>query len=285
MTETVVQAPDAGASRYLPEAAVIERVDDLTELEKRFVLGFPDRRPLGHRPGQFVMISLYGIGEAPISVCSPPLGEPGFELTVRRVGTVTDALHRLGAGDRVGIRGPYGNGFDLLDFEGKDILFVAGGIGLAPLRSFVAYVAHPSFRDRFDRVTLLYGSKTKRELLFTDELETWAREGRIDVRVTVDRPDPGWSGNVGVVTTLFGDLALDPRRTMAVVVGPPVMFRFVLLELFGKGIPFSNIRLSLERRMKCGIGVCGHCQLNGMYVCKAGPVFRYTDLRNMDEAF
>jgi NAD(P)H-flavin reductase len=271
-------------SPYLPTPCPIKRVDTLTELEKRFVLELPEGRPLGHQPGQFVQVSLFGIGEAPISLCSAPLDGPEFELTVRRVGMVTEAMHRLAGGDVLGIRGPYGSGFNVTEFEEKDILFVAGGIGLAPLRSFIDYVASPRHRDRFGKVTVLYGAKAPDELLFLPDLGRWQEAGGLEVHVTVDRADDGWDGHVGVVTTLFPDLDLDPRRTMIAVVGPPVMYRFVLLEVFGKGIPFSNIRLSLERRMKCGLGVCGHCQINGVYVCKDGPVFRYTDLRSMDEA-
>jgi len=286
----VGRGPGAGGasiaveSPYLPEPCVIRKVETLTALEKRFTLGFPVPRPLGHRPGQFVQVSLLGVGEAPISICSPPDAGGTFELTVRRVGDVTAALHRLERGAVIGVRGPYGNGFRVEEFEGKDVLFVAGGIGLAPLRSLIALVARPADRDRFNRVTLLYGSRTPDEMLFGDELDAWAGEGRIDVRATVDRPAGSWNGHVGVVTTLFQDLEVRPRDTMVAVVGPPVMYRFVLLELFGKGIPFSNIRLSLERRMKCGIGVCGHCQINGVTVCREGPVFRFTELRNLDEA-
>ena len=281
---TTMPAPRTGDSRYLPEPCVIDRIDTLTEKEKRFVIRFPGNRPLGHQPGQFVMASLLGVGEAPISVCSPPLGQPEFELTVRQVGNVTDAMHRLRAGDRIGIRGPYGHGFDMAEFEGKDVLFIAGGIGLAPLRSLIAAIAHPPHRDRFRRVTVIYGAKTPAELLFTDDLKSWAGAGRMTVRVTVDRPSPEWKGDVGVVTTLLPQVALEPRETMVAIVGPPVMYRFVLLEVFGLGIPFSNIRLSLERRMKCGLGVCGHCQINGLYVCRQGPVLKYTDLRSLDEA-
>jgi NAD(P)H-flavin reductase len=270
-------------SAYVPLDARIERVDEQTPTEKRFAIRLPGGKPLGHRPGQFVQVSLFGIGEAPISVCSPPLGQGEFELTVRRIGNVTEALHRLGPGAAVGIRGPYGNGFEVAEFEGKDILFVAGGIGLAPLRSLVGYVADPGQRKRFGKVTLFYGARNPGELLFTGEYEAWSKAG-IDVQVTVDRAGEDWPGRVGVVTTLFEKLELERTRTMVAVVGPPVMYRFVLLEVFGKGIPFSNIRLSLERRMKCGVGVCGHCQMNGLYVCRDGPVFRYIDIRNQDEA-
>lgn len=283
MTVTIAGAR-IESSRYVPTPCVVDRVDTLTEKEKRFVLRLPGNRPLGHDPGQFVMVSLLGVGEAPISVCSPPLGQPEFELTVRQVGNVTNAMHRLVPGDRMGIRGPYGRGFDLSEFEGKDVLFIAGGIGLAPLRSLIATIAHPDRRDRFGKVTLLYGAKTPAEFLFTDDLKTWAGPGRMNVRITVDRPSPEWKGDVGVVTTLLSEVDLNPRETMVAIVGPPIMYRFVLLEVFGRGIPFSNIRLSLERRMKCGLGVCGHCQINGLYACQQGPVLKYTDLRSLDEA-
>jgi NAD(P)H-flavin reductase len=279
----VRELPAVAPSAYVPLPARVERVEALTATEKRFTIRLPGGEPLGHRPGQFVQVSLFGIGEAPISVCSPPLGQPEFQITVRRIGNVTEALHRLEPGAGIGIRGPYGTGFDVAELEGKDLLFVAGGIGLAPLRSLVAYVADPARRKRFGRAILLYGARNPGELLFADEVDAWTRAG-IDVRVTVDRAGEDWPGRVGVVTTLFEGLEVDRSNTVVAVVGPPVMYRFVLLEIFGKGIPFSNIRLSLERRMKCGIGVCGHCQINGLYVCRDGPVFRYTDIRSLDEA-
>jgi len=254
----------------------------MTELEKFFALRFPDGRALGHQPGQFVEVSLWGIGEAPISICSSPTDAEGFELCVRASGSVTNALHRLEAGSQVGIRGPFGRGYPMSEMEGSDVLVVAGGIGLAPLRSVIRYVlAH---RDRYGRLIILYGAKHPSELLFTEELRDWERREDVELHLTVDRPDEAWQGHVGVITTLFPRLTLQAAQTFAVVTGPPVMYRFVLLELLGKGIPLDQILFSLERRMKCGIGKCGHCQINGKYCCQDGPVFTFPELKVLWEA-
>jgi NAD(P)H-flavin reductase len=161
--------------------------------------------------------------------------------------------------------------------RGKDIVFAPGGLGLAPLRSLINQVLDE--RGKYGRVTLLYGAKHPSELLFTDELKQWAGRGDVDVHVTVDRPDENWKGNVGVITTLFPKVQVYARNTVAITCGPPVMYRFVLMELMGKGIPEGNIYLSLERRMKCGVGKCGHCQINNVYCCQSGPVFSYADIK------
>jgi NAD(P)H-flavin reductase len=241
-----------------------------------------DDQPLGHTPGQFIEVSVLGVGEAPISVCSSPTEGKSFRICVRAVGGLTRTLHNLKEGACLGIRGPFGRGFQMERFTGMNVLFVAGGIGMAPLRSAIRYTL--DHRDRYGSVTILYGAKTPDELLFKGDLRSWSLRYDVDIRMTVDRGDDSWVGRTGVITTLFPALEIDPERTVAVVVGPPVMYRFVLLELMNKRIPESQIVFSLERRMKCGVGKCGHCQINGTYVCQEGPVFEYPRLRTLWEA-
>ena len=268
---------------YIPSMARLLRVEQLTELEKLFTLELPQGHSLGNEPGQFVEVSLFGIGEAPISVSSSPSRSNGtFELCVRRVGDVTNAMHQLEPGAMLGIRGPFGNPFPIDRMEGKDILFAAGGLGLAPLRSLINEVLDR--RGRFGRVIILYGAKQPGELLFRDELADWAERDDVEFHLTVDRGDESWNGHVGVITTLFPDITVNSRATVAATCGPPIMYRFVLMELLGKGIPETQIYLSLERRMKCGVGKCGHCQINGLYCCQDGPVFRYADIKGLEEA-
>ena len=269
-------------SPYLPRWAEISRIEDLTETEKLFELHLASGEPLGHNAGQFVELSVMGIGEAPISISSAPREKNSFELAIRKVGNLTSAMHRLIVGDRVGIRGPFGTHFPVEETKGKDILFVAGGIGLVPLRSFIHFVFE--HREEYGEVTILFGSRNPSERLFLDELGQWGIREDIRYLETVDRPDLNWKGHVGVITTLFPRIDIDPSKTYCIVVGPPVMYRFVILEAKAKGIPDTQIFLSLERRMKCGLGKCGHCQINHVYVCQDGPVFRYTDIFDLEEA-
>lgn len=268
---------------YLPILARINRVRSMTNLEKLFNLELPEGASLGHRPGQFVEVSILGVGEAPISISSSPSRSNGhFELCVRRVGDVTNAMHKLEAGAMVGIRGPFGRGFPYEKFRGKDVLFAPGGLGLAPLRSLINQVLDE--RSTFGRVTILYGARNPAELLFKEELQEWAERGDLELHITVDRGDENWTGNVGVITTLFRKISINPRNTVAITCGPPVMYRFVLMELLGKGISNGNIYLSLERHMKCGVGKCGHCQINNVYACQSGPVFPYSEIMGLEEA-
>jgi NAD(P)H-flavin reductase len=271
------------SSIYAPEFARLTQVRPMTEMEKLFTVELPQGRSLRHAPGQFVMLSIPGVGEAPISISSSPSRSNGtFELCVRRIGDVTGVLHSMAPGARVGIRGPMGHGFPIDQMRGKDVLFAPGGLGLAPLRSLINQVLDE--RKDFGRVLILYGAKRPAELLFREELDEWAARDDIELHVTVDRGDDTWSGHVGVITTLFPKVMVDPHTTVAVTCGPPIMYRFVLMELMGKGIPESQIYLSLERRMKCGVGKCGHCQINDLYCCKEGPVFTYSQVKNVPEA-
>jgi sulfhydrogenase subunit gamma (sulfur reductase) len=268
---------------FLPVSGRIANIEQMTALEKVFTIELPEGLSLGHRPGQFVEVSVLGIGEAPISISSSPSRSNGsFELCVRKAGNVTNAIHRLQVGDFIGIRGPFGRGFPFEKFRGKDLLFAPGGLGLAPLRSLINQVLDQ--RMLFNRVIILYGARNPTELLFKSELEEWKYRSDVELMVTVDKGDENWQGNVGVITTLFKKISINPRNTVGVTCGPPVMYRFVLMEFFGKGISEGNIYLSLERRMKCGVGKCGHCQINNIYACQSGPVFPYSEIKGLEEA-
>jgi sulfhydrogenase subunit gamma (sulfur reductase) len=284
LNQTSIAEPlHVGEKIFQPEFGCINRVEQVGPLEKLFTIELPDSKSLDHRPGPFVEVSILGVGEAPISISSSPSRSNGvFEMCVRKVGDVTGAIHRLEAGDKIGLRGPFGHGFPIEKFRGKDMLFAPGGLGLAPLRSLINQVLDD--RALFGRVILLYGAKTPPELLFKDELREWAGRSDIELHLSVDRGDETWTGNVGVITTLFKFITVNPRNTVAVTVGPPAMYRFVLMEFMGMGIPEGNIYLDLERRMKCGVGRCGHCQINNIYACQSGPVFSYKDIKGLEEA-
>jgi sulfhydrogenase subunit gamma (sulfur reductase) len=270
-------------SIYAPEMARLLSVEQIGPQEKLFTVELSDGRSIGHEPGQFAMVSVLGVGEAPFVITSSPSRSNGtFELCVRRVGDVTSALHRLQPGDQLGFRGPLGHGFPVEKMRGKDLLFAPGGIGLAPLRSLINQVLDE--RGSFGRVIILYGTRRPEELLFRDELDEWVARDDVECRITVDRGDETWDGHVGVITTLFPEVSVNPRDTVAVTCGPPIMYRFVLMELLGKGIPETQIYLSLERRMKCGVGKCGHCQINNLYCCQDGPVFTYSQIKGVEEA-
>ena len=279
-----IASPEETLPLHLPQPGTVTRVERMTDRETLFTIELESGKPLGHQPGQFVEVSLFGTGEAPISVCSAP-GAIAFELLVRRVGDVTTRLHALKPGDLVGIRGPFGRGFDVKALAGKNLLFIGGGLGIAPMRSLINYVL--GHRADFAEVAMLYGCKEPGELLFREEVTGWGKRADIRHKKTVDRcpPDAGWDGEVGVVTKLIPQVPFDPRDTTAIVVGPPIMYRFVLSELLKLGMPEHRIIVSLERRMKCGVGTYGHCQMHGVYVCQEGPVFNYTEIKDLPEAF
>ncbi|MGJ0393609.1 MAG: FAD/NAD(P)-binding protein [Methylocystis sp.] len=229
-----------------------------------------------YAPGQFNMLTAFGVGEAAISVSGDPAEGPLIH-TIRAVGPVSKALTQLGAGDPVGVRGPFGVGWPMAQAEGKDVLVVAGGLGLAPLRPALYRLL--SERARYGKVTLLFGARRPEDILFRHEVERWRGRFDIDVEVTVDHATDGWRGNVGVVTTLISRHDIDPSKTVAMVCGPEVMMRFVAMALMDKGLGEEAIYLSMERNMKCAIGHCGHCQLGPTFICRDGPVFTYARLK------
>jgi NAD(P)H-flavin reductase len=269
---------------FLPDIAGIVDVVDETPDTKTFALRFRDTR---HRngfhflPGQFVELSVFGCGEAPFCIASSPTRPETLETTVRRTGQLTEALHRLGNGDEVGLRGPFGNGFDLEAARGKDLLFVGGGIGLPPLRSLIWNVLDE--RNRFGKVTILYGARTPHDVVYKDELKKWAARSDVELRVTVDVAEPGWTGMVGVVPVLFNQVTFHPPSTLAYVCGPPVMIRFVIRDLLARGFREEAVISTLERMMQCGIGKCNHCAIGHRYVCRDGPVFNYSQMRELVE--
>lgn len=271
-------------SLFKPEKGTIISKKTLAENDKLFEIELDNGRKLNHEPGQFVQVFVPGVGEAPISVTSSPTKEGPFELCIRAVGNVTNAVHQMEEGDKIGIRGPYGNGFDVEFLEGKDIIMIGGGLGLAPLRSLINYVLDKN--GEFGETTVLYGCKRPCEVLFAEEINRWTESCDIDCRKTVDVCPEGvcWEGNVGVITTLIPDVNFDPETTYAAICGPPIMYKFVMEELDKAGLPEDHRFISLERRMRCGIGECGHCQINNLYVCQDGPVFNYAEIKNLGEA-
>ncbi len=271
------------ASIYVPEPATLVRTEALTPWERFLEIRLDSGKDLGHMPGQFVSISVPGIGEAPISLSSSPDLTGAFELVIRKVGRVTAAIHDLSTGDRLGVRGPFGTSFPVTgELRGRDILFVCGGIGLVPVRSAIHYVLN--HRGDYGQVTILYGSKSPVERLFIPELEAWGARGDVTFLETVDRGDAGWTGNTGVITTLIPRLSVDPASVRVVMCGPPVMYKFTIMGLHALGVHEDHIYVSLERRMKCGVGKCGHCQINGLYTCLDGPVFNYATVKDAPEA-
>lgn len=269
-------------SEYIVKNAKIVRTVSMTVQEKYFEVELPGGESLDHDPGQFVMVSIPGVGDAPISVASSPTKRRSFDLVVRNVGKLTGVMHTLKVGDTVGIRGPFGKGFPIQILEGNDLLLIAGGLGIVPLRSLINFVIDN--RRDFGRTSILLGYKTPKDMLFGNEVKKWDERLDVNFSCTVDKSDPYWKGNIGLVTSLIPGISLDPQRTFAIVVGPPIMYKFVIIKLLEKSIPERQIILSLERHMKCGVGKCGHCQIGKYYCCQQGPVFTYEEIKNNLEA-
>jgi NAD(P)H-flavin reductase len=225
------------------------------------------------------MVYHYGVGEVPISISGDCEKTDRMVHTIRKVGTVTKALSRLKKGDSVGLRGPYGTSWPIDGAEGNDLVIMAGGIGLAPLRPVLYSILFR--RRKFGRVVLLYGTRSPQDILYKNELQKWRARFDLEIKITVDRAIVPWRGNVGVVTTLIPRTTFDPLNTTAMLCGPEIMIRFSIMELRNLGVPDENIHVSLERSMKCGCGFCGHCQCGQYFVCKDGPVFAYPAVKNL----
>lgn len=271
-------------SIYMPTPARITHVEQFTELEKFYRIELPSGFELDHKSGQFVEVSILGIGEAPITICSSPTSSHRtFEMCVRRVGKLTEALHRMRPGSTIGIRGPFGRPFPMEKFRGKDMLLMAGGLGLAPLRSVINEVLDQ--RGQFGRVIILYGTRSPHDILFANEIKEWESRADVEFLMTVDRPTPDWAGNEGVITTLLPKVDFSGRNMVAVVIGPPVMYKFVVRDIRARGVPDGNIWMSFERQMKCAVGKCGHCQMHHIYTCQDGPSFSYLEVKDLEEAF
>jgi len=264
----------------LPDLYKVQHVRRETDDTITFELGLAaGRQPFRFSAGQFNMLYVRGIGEVPISISGDPGSPETLVHTTRAVGAVTRAMRTLKVGDMLGVRGPFGVGWPVEQAVGHDVLVVAGGIGLAPLRPTVYQLL--ANRDRYGKVVILYGTRTPADILFRKEVEAWRARLDIEVYVTVDRATEGWRGNVGVVTKLIPRAPFDRTRTMAMICGPEIMMRFTALELERRGVETDHIYLSMERNMKCGIGLCGHCQCGATFICKDGPVFRYDAIRGL----
>jgi NAD(P)H-flavin reductase len=275
-----------GENVYLPQPARITRISELTSDVRLFDLRFVDPQlaeRFAYKPGQFVELSVLGVGEGPFSLPSPPTRRGFFQLGIRRVGTLTSYLFdHIREGDVVGIRGPLGNGFPVELFRGQDVLLLAGGLGMVPLRGLLLYLLDQ--RELFGRVILLAGFRSPQLVLFRDELESIARRGDAEIHLSVDDTQGlPWGGAVGVVTELLDRVTVDPSRTYAVACGPPVFYKFMLEKVVAMGLGRDRIYLSLERRMECGVGKCGHCGVGYTFTCLHGPVFSYWDALNLPE--
>jgi len=266
---------------YLPMSATIQKIIIENEQIKTFVCSFNDpafNEEFSYQPGQFMMVSIPHCGEAPISISSSPTRTGLIHLSVRKAGSLTCAMHDLKEGDYLGLRGPYGRGFPMADL-GTNLLFVAGGIGLAPLCSVINYALD---HDKGEgKKIILYGSRTPSDIAFKNEIDSWQDKKEASCRLTVDQAEPGWQGSVGVVTNLLDDLDFEVENGQAVICGPPIMIKFTLLKLLEIGFRPENIWTTMERYMKCGVGLCGHCHLAGKLACVDGPVFNLLELQEL----
>lgn len=273
-------------SLYVPEIATITGIKDLSPTEKQFIIKIEDkekRENFNFEPGQFVELTVFGLGEAPFSIPSSPCNKEFFELCIRNTGNVSSALHRMSPGDKVGVRGPFGRGiFPYEEMKDNNVVIIAGGLGMAPVRSLLKYIIEN--RKSYKDIILIYGCVEPQYMLYKDEIAEWQKNKDIEVKLTVDNPDENWEGGVGVCTNLIPGLECLPEDTYVVVCGPPVMYKYVILELQEKCFKADKIFLSLERRMECGVGKCNHCHIGNKLVCIDGPVFSLWEINNLKEA-
>lgn len=263
----------------------ITNIVHLTGQEKLFQLRIldPDERNLFRfRPGQFLMLQVPGYGEVPISISSSTSNNEQVELCIRKAGHVTSALFEAKEGSRVAIRGPFGSSFPMEEMMDKNVILVAGGLGIAPLRAPLFWIN--DHRDRYRDVHMLYGTKEPSQMLFTYQFEEWEKINHINLHTIVENASPEWNGKTGMITELFSEITIDPENTYAIVCGPPVMFKFVCNYLDKKGIPMNRMFVSLERRMHCGMGKCCRCMVGSTFTCIDGPVFDYWSVMNLKEA-
>ncbi len=262
---------------YLPIEATIEEILVESPTIKTFVV--TPKEQIEFETGQFVELTIPGLGEGPFTPSSSPSVKEKMDITIMDVGKVTSRLHEMKKGEKVGVRGPYGKGYPLDDFKGKEVFIVGGGVGLAPLRSLL-YALFGRIDD-FKKIYLRYGARTPDDIIFKNLIPEWKKMDKVDIALTVDEGDNGWKGNVGVVTTICEKIPVDFKNSVAVVCGPPIMMKFATYKLAEKGFAHKDIYLSMEKNMSCGIGKCGHCGLGKYYVCKDGPVFTYDLIENM----
>ena len=270
---------------YLPSIATVKEIRPETPDISTYVITFDDpqiRETFTHLPGQFLELSIFGVGECPIGIASSPTREGSLEVCVRAVGTVTEAIHDLEVGDKLGVRGPLGNSWPTEEIEGKDLLFIGGGIGLPPLRSLIQYALDK--RDRYGAVQIVYGARSPQDLVYKDELKEWDERPDVDLHVTVDVGDETWDGPVGFVPPFLKEINPSPSNQVAFTCGPPIMIKLVVDVLDELGYAGSDIITTLEMKMKCGVGKCGRCNIGDKYICRDGPVFDFEELRNIPGA-
>lgn len=279
MTSTLVTFARTNTDPMAPEFLPITRVR--RETRDVFTLEFDvtKRGGFAFSPGQFNMLYAFGMGESAISISGDPDCPEKLVHTIRAVGTVTRALQKLRKGDTIGIRGPFGRPWPMAEAHGKDLVVVAGGIGLAPLRPVIYYALR--HRESFGKVVIVYGSRNPADLLFTKEIETWRKNLDMEIEVTVDSADRSWKGHTGVVTKHLGKTDFDPAKAMAMMCGPEIMMRFAARELERLGTPTTSIWVTMERNMRCGAALCGHCQFGPSFICREGPVYRYDQVSQL----
>ncbi len=274
---------------YLPLKAEILSITQETssaDLDvKTYKLKFEDGYKMDFMPGQFIELSIPGIGEAPFGFASNPLIKDFIELSIKRTGLLTDAIHALDVGDTVWIRGPFGNTFPIDKIEGNDILYIAGGLGLAPLRPLITYVFDDSNRDKFGKIQMLIAARSSKDFIYFNEYSEWRKLKNTEVTLTIDRAEEGWNEKVGFPHILVGDMKFDLEKTIAVLCGPPIMIKFVSQKLMEMGLPKNKIITTLEMRMTCGVGKCGKCNIGRKYVCIDGPVFTLAELDTMPNEY
>ncbi len=269
---------------YLPQKAELVEVIQETSSDldiKTYRLKFTDGGKMDFMPGQFVELSIPGVGEAPFGFASSPLNKEYIELSIKRVGLVTEALHSLKAGSKVWIRGPFGNTFPVKEMEGSKILVIAGGLGLAPLRPLLLYMFDEQNRSKYGDIQMLLAARGSGDFIYRREFEEWRKIDRTSVTCTIDRPEEGWDERVGFPHVLVSEMDIDTANTYAVLCGPPIMIKFVSGKLVELGIPKEKILTTLEMRMTCGVGKCGKCNIGHQYVCIDGPVFSMAQLSQM----
>ncbi|MFA4842501.1 MAG: FAD/NAD(P)-binding protein [Candidatus Omnitrophota bacterium] len=264
---------------YQPIEGIIE--DIVTEAPTIKTFTIRPKEEFSFRTGQFIELTLPGIGEAPFTPSSNPDIKQKLDVTIMKVGRVTSLLHSASKNIPVGIRGPYGKGYPLDEFSGKDILIVGGGVGLAPLRSLLFSLF--SQIERYNKVVLRYGARSPQDVVYKDALLEWSKMKKVDVVTSVDVGDAAWKGNVGLVTTILKDLPVNLTHAAAIVCGPAIMMKFVTLKLLDLGFKPRDIYLSMEKNMSCGLGKCGHCRIGKFYICKDGPVFTYEQLKDIHD--
>ncbi len=267
---------------YLPHMVVINKIIDEAPDVRTFHFNFKYKalsEKFTFESGQFGEFSVFGHGEAPFCISSSPTRPDHLECTVKRTGRLTNALHRLSVGAEIGFRGPYGNGFPLEELKGKNLVFVAGGIGLAPLRSLIWNVLDN--REDYGKLDIVYGARSPADLVYKYDLAAWQKDDRFNMAVTVDRGDEKWQGTVGFVPQVLEQVAPSAQDAVAVVCGPPIMIRFTFPVLDKLGFTSEQMITTLEKRMKCGIGKCGRCNIGNIYVCRDGPVFNYQQIMDL----